>query len=264
MIRHSERHLGRLSSPELRELDTNGALVVLPLGSMEQHGPHLPLTTDAIIADGLLDHALARLSPTAHVWRLPCLAYGKSNEHIGFPGTISLSHASLSSVLIDVAHSVREAGFERLAFLSGHGGNSPTMDVVARDLHAATGLTCFCIDPGIQFGTVTGISEQERLFGYHAGQIETSLMLVLAPDLVCIELAVAEFPSPDQDIVGLAGPARMAWITSDWSRSGVFGDATAASRELGEHMLDEISTKLAEILTSMTSLQQGVPRANGG
>ncbi len=246
------RNLAELTYTEVAALEKAGGLVVLPLGSTEQHGPHLPLATDTILADQLLDAALALLPQEARVWRLPTLPYGKSNEHAGFAGTVTLSHGTLAGVLHDVARGVAEAGFTRLAFFSGHGGNTPTLDVVARDVRAGTGLHCFVVDPGIQFSAVTGLSERERDLGYHAGQVETSLMLALEPGLVHMERAVAEFPPPKPGSVGLAGPARKAWLTSDVSRSGVLGDATVADAAQGGRMLDEIAGAVAAVLAAMT------------
>lgn len=244
------RDLASLTYVEVAAIDKAAGLVVLPLGSTEQHGPHLPLATDTLLAGSLLDAAMALLPDEARVWRLPTLPYGKSNEHTGFAGTMTLSHATLAGVLHEIASGVAQAGFTRLAFFSGHGGNTPTLDVVARDVRAATGLKCFVIDPGIQFRSVTGISERERDLGYHAGQIETSLMLTVAPHLVHMEHAVAEYPPSG---VGTAGPARKAWITSDVSRSGVLGDATVADEAQGRRMLGEIARAVADALLAMAS-----------
>jgi len=245
--------LERLSWQQVRHLDKRRALVVLPLGSTEQHGPHLPIATDAIIADRVLDSALAKLRPGTAVWRLPCLPYGKSNEHRGFPGTVSLSLPTFYQVIREVAQGVSEAGFQRLALFSGHGGNSAVMAVAARDLEVETDLTCFCIDPGIQLEVADDISERERAQGFHAGQVETSLMLALIPELVDVELAVAEFPDIGPDDIGLTGPSRRAWITADWSTSGVFGDATLASRAQGERLLEALSEKLAREFERMAA-----------
>lgn len=251
------RDLAELTYVEVASLDKEGGLVVLPLGSTEQHGPHLPLATDALLADRLLDAALALLPEQVRVWRLPTLPYGKSNEHTGFAGTLTLSHQTLAGVLHDVARGVTEAGFTRLALFSGHGGNTPTLDVVARDVRANTGLLCLVIDPGIQFSAVTGLSERERDLGYHAGQVETSLMLALAPELVRMERAVAEFPPASPSRIGLAGPARKAWLTSDVSKSGVLGDATIADAAQGERMLNEIARAIAMVLVAMAEEPAG-------
>lgn len=247
------RDLSELTYAEVAALEKVGGLVVLPLGSTEQHGPHLPLATDTLLASYLLDAALALLPAEAPVWRLPTLPYGKSNEHAGFAGTLTLSHHTLAGLLQDLAQGIAEAGFTRLAFFSGHGGNTPTLDVVARDVRASVGLHCFVIDPSIQFDAVTGLSERERALGYHAGQVETSLMLALAPRLVHMERAVTEFPSLEPGSVGLAGLARKAWLTSDISRSGVLGDATLADAAQGERMLREIAGSVAAALVAMVA-----------
>lgn len=249
----ARRDLAALTFAEVAALEKSGGVVVLPLGSTEQHGPHLPLATDSIVADRLLDAALDLLPEGCRVWRLPTLPYGKSNEHAGFAGTLTLSHQTLAALLHELARGVADAGFSRLAFFSGHGGNTPSLDVVARDVRAATSLDCFVIDPAIQFSAVSGLPERERELGYHAGQLETSLMLALAPELVRMERAVAEFPPRAAQRVGLAGPARRAWLTADVSRSGVMGDATAADAQQGERMLSDTARALAAALELMAT-----------
>lgn len=252
------RNLADLTYVEVMALEKSDGLVVMPLGSTEQHGPHLPLGTDTVLASRLLDAALTRLPPEAKVWRLPTLPYGKSNEHSGFVGTMSLSHRTLAAVLHEISRAVVAAGFTRLAFFSGHGGNTPSLDVVARDVRDETGLFCFVIDPGIQFSAITEISERERMFGYHAGHVETSLMLALEPELVRMERAVAEFPPAMTDGVGHAGPARRAWLTSDISESGVLGDATLADLQQGERMLEEVADAIATALVAMVGPSTGL------
>jgi len=142
-----ERRLANLTWEEVRDLDKGAGVVVLPVGATEQHGPHLPLGTDTLLATGVLDRALARLPDEVRAWVLPPLPYGKSTEHAGFPGTLSLSARTLLSILEDLGRGVAAAGFRRLAFLSGHGGNRAVLDIAARDLRIETGLLCFCPTP---------------------------------------------------------------------------------------------------------------------
>ena len=111
-----KRYLAHMTSPEIAALDKQNGVVVLPIGAIEQHGPHLPLITDALIATGGLDATLAQLPDEVCVWALPPQVYGKSNEHINYPGTITLSANTLIAVLHDIAASVARAGFRRLAF----------------------------------------------------------------------------------------------------------------------------------------------------
>lgn len=248
-----ERNLAHLSWTDVRDLPKEG-VVVLPVGATEQHGPHLPLITDTLQVTRVLDVALERLPDTAAAWTLPALPYGKSNEHAGFPGTVSLSADTLRATLFDIAESIWDTGFRRLAFLNGHGGNSAVLDATARDIHAATGLICFCIQPSFWLQPPFEISNLETCFGIHAGELETSLMLALEPALVKLERAVSYFPTLEGELK-LTGPASVAWLTRDWSTSGVFGDATLGSAERGHALLENAAERLAALLTELSTFE---------
>lgn len=248
-----ERKLARLSWTDIRDLPKQG-VVVLPVGATEQHGPHLPVITDTLQVTRVLAAALERLPETVAAWTLPALPYGKSSEHASFPGTVSLSADTLRATLFDVAEGVRQAGFRRLAFLNGHGGNASVLDAAARDVHAATGLTCFCIQPSFWLQAPFEVSDLETRFGVHAGELETSLMLALEPALVKLERAVTYFPAlPEGEL--LFGAASVAWLTRDWSVSGVFGDATLGSAEKGAALLDHAAERLAGLLTELSTFE---------
>ncbi|MEM7800919.1 MAG: creatininase family protein, partial [Chloroflexota bacterium] len=233
------RYLAHMTSPEVTALDKREGVVVLPIGAVEQHGPHLPLLTDTLIATGALDATLARLPEEVAVWALPPLAYGKSNEHINFAGTVTLSAETLMAVLHDIAASLARAGFRRLAFLNGHGGNVALLNTVARDIRVATGLMVFCIH-GIQYGKPAfEMSKREWTYGLHAGETETSLILALAPEMVKMDLAPTaypDFPETETDLF-FVGSASIAWLADDWSATGVFGDATLGTEEKGQMLL---------------------------
>lgn len=249
-----ERALAHLSWPVVRDLPKADGVVVLPVGATEQHGPHLPLVTDTLQVTRVLAAALERLPDSVAAWTLPALPYGKSNEHASFPGTVSLSADTLQATLFDVAESVRRAGFRRLAFLNGHGGNASVLDVAARDVHSVTGLTCFCIQSGFWLQAPFEISDLEARFGVHAGELETSLMLALEPSLVNMARAVSHFPAlPEAEL--LFGAASVAWLTHDWSETGVFGDATLGSAEKGHALLDHASERLALLLTELSTFE---------
>lgn len=248
-----ERNLAHLSWTDVRDLAKQG-VVVLPVGATEQHGPHLPVGTDTLQVTRVLTAALERLPDTVAAWTLPALPYGKSNEHASFPGTVSLSADTLWATLFDIAEGVRRAGFSRLAFLNGHGGNAAVLDVAARDIHAATGLTCFCVQPSFWLQAPFEVSDLEARFGVHAGELETSLMLALEPSLVDMARAVTHFPAlPEGEL--LFGAASVAWLTRDWSASGVFGDATLGSAEKGRALLDHAAERLVALLTQLSTFE---------
>ncbi|MBV7329996.1 creatininase family protein [Chloroflexi bacterium TSY] len=125
------RHFAHMTWTEIEALDKQQGVVILPIGSVEQHGPHLPVLTDSLIATNLTEAMLARLHAEVQAWALPPLNYGKSNEHINFPGTVTLSASTLSVVLHDIGQSIHRADFRRLAFLNGHGGNVAVLEAAA-------------------------------------------------------------------------------------------------------------------------------------
>ncbi|MEM7531551.1 MAG: creatininase family protein [Chloroflexota bacterium] len=250
-------YLAHMTSPEIAALDKQSGIVVLPIGAIEQHGPHLPLITDTMLATHALDATLAQLPEDVRVWTLPPQSYGKSNEHINYAGTITLSAETLIAVLHDIAASVARAGFRRLAFLNGHGGNMPLLNMVARDIRVATGLMTFCIH-GLQYGKPSfGMSKRELTYGLHGGETETSLMLAMAPELVKMELAPTSYPDFPETDTGLFffGNVSAAWLADDWSETGIYGDATLGSAEKGHALLEASVRNLTRILTVLSTFE---------
>ena len=185
MVADMQRHLSHLTWTEVRDLNTEGGALVLPLGSIEQHGPHLSLDTDLFFADRFLDLALQRLEPGVKVWRLPILPISKSNEHVGFSGTFWLSAKTLMAVITDIAQGARQAGFRRLVLWNCHGGNRALLEVLARDIRIETGLMTFQIfPPAVMPDPLAPLDPREPRYGIHAGEWETSVMLALSPDRV--------------------------------------------------------------------------------
>lgn len=249
------RHLAHLSWTNIRDLDKAEGVVILPVGATEQHGPHLPTVTDTLQVTRVLEAALENLPDSVSAWTLPALPYGKSLEHLSFPGTISLSGATLGAVVMDIAKSVRRAGFRRFALLNGHGGNVGVLDAAARDIRAETGLMSFCVGPSYWLQAPFEVSEPEARYGIHAGELETSLMLALEPSLVHMDRAVKQFPEFPEGELHLFGAAAAAWLTDDWSASGVFGDATLGTAEKGEALLEHAATRLANLITEISTFE---------
>jgi creatinine amidohydrolase len=161
------------------------------------------------------------------------------------------------AVLSDIANSIKAAGFERLVFLNGHGGNVGLLDSSARDIHLDTGLKCFCIQPSYWLQAPFALSAQEERWGIHAGELETSLMLHLAPELVAMDKAISHFPDYPEGDVHLFGSASSAWRSDDLSPEGVFGDATAASAAKGEALLQHAALRLAKIIEVISRFEVG-------
>ncbi len=243
------RNLAQLSWTDIRDLDKTNACVVLPVGAIEQHGPHLPVLTDTLLVERELEMALERLPASAEVWRLPALNYGKSNEHDGYPGTFSLSAATLMSAVRDIARGVKLAGFTRLVLLNSHGGNRAVLDLMARELRVEFGLLVFSVFPPALAPDPIETITLEKRFGIHAGDWETSVVLALEPGLVRLDRLNAAFPDvPEGTVTLTASAAQVGWLTRDWSASGTFGDATVASAEKGRTRLAVMVDRLAVVL----------------
>ena len=257
-----QRNLSRLTWTEVRDLDTGNGALVLPIGALEQHGPHLSIDTDLFFADTLLDLALLRLEPDVKVWRLPILPVSKSNEHVGFPGTFWLSAQTLMAVVTDIARGARGSGFRRLVLWSCHGGNRALLEVLARDVRIETGLMTFQIFPAdVMPDPLAPLDPREPKYGIHAGEWETSVMMALSPDRVRmdrLDCAYPDFRSSALELE-LAG-ATIGWKTDDFQKSGTWGDATSASAERGRKRLDPLVERLAAVLTEIASFEIGPER----
>jgi creatinine amidohydrolase len=252
-----ERFLPNLTWHEIRDLEKEDGVLVLPIGAIEQHGPQLPTFTDALIAERMTMLALERLNTETRVWRLPTQHYGKSNEHAGYPGTFSLSATTLMAVVRDIALGAKLAGFRRLAFINAHGGNTALLSMMARDIRVETGLQVFTLFSSAGAQDPIEITPEEAKFGIHAGDWETSIVLALEPELVNMERAVKSFPDyPSSSNLSLTqGNAVSAWLTRDWSVTGVFGDSTLATIEKGQARLEACVVKLAEVLTELSTFE---------
>ena len=131
-----QRYFPYLSWQQIQTMpDKENVVIIQPIGAIEQHGPHLPIAVDSAISLGVLGKALEQLDSNIPAYALPCLYYGKSNEHAGFPGTITLSATTLLSVIQEVALSIYRSGFRKLILMNSHGGQPQIMEIAARDLH---------------------------------------------------------------------------------------------------------------------------------
>jgi mycofactocin system creatininase family protein len=215
-----------LSGRRWPELGTR-PLVLVPAGSTEQHGPHLPLSTDSVIATAVAEHAARTLGGGALV--APALAYGASGEHEGFAGTVSIGHEALAAVLVELVRSLsRWAG--RIVIVNGHGGNLPTVaSAVVRMVgegHDVAWVPC-AVPPGF---TLAGMTYRPDA---HAGRTETSLMLHLAPELVALDRAWAGNTAPMVELL----PGLRRDGVSTLAPNGVLGDPAGASGGEGAALL---------------------------
>jgi len=229
------RRLAELRAPQIAELLGARSVLVQPMGAIEQHGPHLPLNTDLVIAEAVAAAAVARIGDEVDAWLLPALAYTKSNEHAWSAGTVWLSATTLLSVLDDVGRCVAMTPARRLVFFNGHGGNSALVNVANRELRLRHGLMTFLAHPGLPPDQGGASPPNELGMGVHGGTDETSLMLHLAPELVDVAAAERHVPGhlAGNHYVRFGGPVSFGWLSNDFGDAGVIGDPTASSADLG-------------------------------
>ncbi len=235
---YRDRYLPALTPRQIAALpDKAWAPVIVATGAIEQHGRHLPVAVDALMGQAWLALALARLPAGASAYVAPPITIGKSNEHTGFPGTLTITQATLRDLLLAVARQARAWGFCKLAVLNTHGGNTAVVTTVLREIRSTFGLQAGLLAPGANLG----LSAQEAAYGMHAGEVETSWLLAIAGERVRMERAACEYPARLGDPGELRperAPATFAWTTRDLSASGVIGDATAATAAKGERWLE--------------------------
>lgn len=250
-----------LTWKEIQQMpDKENVIIIQPVGAIEQHGPHLPIAVDSAISLGVLGKALEQLPEEIPAYALPCLYYGKSNEHSGFPGTISLSAETLLSVIKEVALSIYRSGFRKLVLMNSHGGQPQIMEIAARDLHQEhPDLSVFPLFTWHVPHTASDLlTAKEREYGIHAGDAETSIMLSLLPEQVQMEQAVKEYPQglPENSLLDMEGKLPFAWLTKELSTSGVMGDATVATKEKGDRILQSVADGWVRVIQDIYKFRQ--------
>lgn len=206
------RHWQDLTTVDFNGLDPERTVAVMPLGAVEQHGPHLPLSTDAVIAEEMTRRALDLVPADVPALLLPTMAIGKSNEHLAYPGTLTLTAKTLMDVWFETAEGVKRAGLAKILFVNAHGGQPQVMEIVARELRVRHGMLAVSSSwwhMGLPDGLV---SADEARHGIHGGTVETSIMLHLRPDLVRMDRA-ADFVSvlPDTEAATEGCAMSAAW-----------------------------------------------------
>lgn len=256
------RTWGHLTTVEVAALDPARTVAVLPAGAIEQHGPHLPLATDILISEGVLVAAAERVAPDIDLIRLPSQSVGLSPEHMSFAGTLSHEAETLLASWTEIGMSVSAAGLRKLIILNSHGGQPQIVDLVTQRLRTEAGMLAVRAN-SFRFDLPAGlISEDERAFGLHAGQIETALMLALHPELVRRD-KIANFPNKAADRtrtakrLGLSGAGGYAWHAEDLNPEGATGNASLATAEQGEILLAAYATQLADLIADVADWPGG-------
>jgi creatinine amidohydrolase len=249
----SSRLLGDLTALQLSAELSADSIIVLPLGAIEQHGPHLPLNTDFVVADAVARAAVEKFGAQTNAWLLPTLPFTKSNEHAWAAGTMWLSATTMMAVIDDIGRCVASTPAKKIMFINGHGGNSALMAMMNRELRLKYGLQTFLAHPHMPADQGGSSAESELGMGVHGGVDETSVMLHLRPDLVDMALAVRRVPEglASNEQVKFGGRVAFGWLSNDFFPEGHIGDPTEASAELGSHMfaaaVDSLGIAMKEI-----------------
>lgn len=255
----TSRLIGDLRAPEIATAINADSIIVLPLGAIEQHGPHLPLNTDFVVADAASRAAVERVGEETNAWLLPTLAYTKSNEHLWAGGTMSLTASTLMSVLDDIGRSVAATPARRLLFINGHGGNSALTAMMNREIRLKYGLQTFLAHPHMPADQGGSSSEGELGMGIHGGMDETSVMLHLRPDLVDMSLAIRRVPEKlaQNEHVRFGGRVAFGWLSNDFFPEGHIGDPTGATAEIGARMFESCVQGLCGALREISTFDFG-------
>jgi creatinine amidohydrolase len=250
-----------LATTDFAALDAEATVALLPVAAVEQHGPHLPLSVDQSLVDGIVQAALPRVPEALPLLVLPTQQVGYSPEHAQFRGTLSLSPETVIALWTDIGAGVARAGVRKLLLFNSHGGQASLMDIVARELRVRHQLIVYsCSWWNLPLGDAHGLfSAEEHRFGVHAGEIETSLMLALRPDRVRMEHA-ANFGSTSREraaaypILGNGRSAKLGWAMQDYNPQGAAGNAAGATLEKGRALLDAAAGQLALLVQEISAL----------
>ncbi len=244
-----------LTTADASRVTERDPVVILPLAAVEQHGPHLPLSTDLDIGVGLLASAFRRLPDDFPAWTLPPQAVGSSTEHLRFPGTLSLDPDLLSEVIYQYGVALAACGVKRLVLSNSHGGNRYTLDAAGMKLRTELGMLVVKASY-FRFPRPSGVDlpDHEWRHGLHGGAVETAMMLHLRPDLVRTQ-ALEDARSLGAELEGVlphlapeGEVASFSWLASDLNSSGVTGDARLADAAMGRRLVDHYGEMLAGVM----------------
>lgn len=249
----SNRLLGELTYQDVSNSIGARSVLILPVGSIEQHGPHLPLNTDVLIAEALTARIVARWGETLDLWRLPTIAVSLAREHEWAAGTLSLSVEGMTALIRDVGRTVsRTLPTRNLLILNAHGGNRGILEALIRDLRIDCGLNVCVFHPA-------ALSDGEQSSGLpeiHAGRNEASIMLAVAPHLVRLDRLAKDTANLSRDAIRdriLDLSVTWPWMSDDPNQSvnGVIGDPRGATAAFGEQLIDSAVTAAGKIIKQL-------------
>jgi creatinine amidohydrolase len=257
------RSIGELTFPEISRKLKASSILCLPIGAIEQHGAHLPLNTDVVVAEELTRALIARWGDEFDLWQLPTLSIGLSREHDWAPGTLSLSVQTFAALLKEMGREiVRALPARNLAIVNAHGGNRGILENLLHELHGDLALNACVIHPFDLAKAAIGAAVGD----VHGGAGETSIMLALAPDLVRGDLiASAQSPAAAENVAALIFDRGVSWPwrTDDprLARMGIIGDPGAASPERGRAMIDSMMEEARGVFARLLENQSFTGKA---
>ncbi|MCW7539135.1 creatininase family protein [Aquabacterium sp. A7-Y] len=262
-------HWQDFSTRDFARVDPERSVALLPVAAIEQHGPHLPLGTDALINEGVVRAALPRLPAGSSVLVLPALVVGDSLEHSAFPGTLNADLPALMGLWLSVGASVVRAGVRKLVIFNSHGGQRALVDQVALRLRVAHSMLVVRAH-SFRLGLPPGLFEIDELaHGLHGGAVETSMLLHLRPDLVHTD-RLADFPSLGRrlaehgGLLGVEQPVGLGWMAQDLHPGGACGNAAAATAEKGARVVEHLADQLVQLLGEVARLPLATLRDAAG
>jgi creatinine amidohydrolase len=245
---------------ELKEVAARNPVVVVPVGSVEDHGPHLPLDTDNFLIWSICEEAARRAG--GDILLMPLIPYGFETHHMDFPGTIDIHMEHMLHFVLDVTKSVARHGFTRILLADGHGSNMPILDLVARRTIIETEALCApFLWPSLALNDIRQVRESGRGGMSHACELETSVYLYLDQERVQMNKAVREMEQPASDYIWSdllnPGPVRMMDIWTRFSKSGVNGDPTLATVEKGKIIFEAVVENFVKFAREFRGRQRG-------
>ncbi len=250
---YRERYLPAFTAARLAALPDKADIpVIIPTGAIEQHGPHLPVAVDSLLGQVWVERICAALPAEVRVLIAPPITVGKSNEHVGFPGTLYISKHTLRLQLLALAAQLQAWGFRRILILNTHGGNSAVITCTLREIEHRMGMNAQLLRNRAKIE----LPPLESTYGFHANTVETALLYAAAPGLTRPALAPRHYPASLDDPGELRpefAPATYAWASQDISPHGVMGDATVATAEDGARWIDAIVAGYVAELTRASS-----------
>ncbi|MGH9657858.1 MAG: creatininase family protein [Bryobacteraceae bacterium] len=240
--------------PEIREAVAENRVAVLPVGTVEQHGPHLPLVTDVLTATEMSRLAVERLPRQAVL--MPSVYYSFNEHHLDFPGTIAIEGPTIINYVTDIGRSLAHHGFRKILLVNGHGSNVPFLDVAARNITNRTDAICALVSwwSLIPRDLLERLRESEFPGGMaHGCELETSVLLYLRGDLVQFEKAERDISFQKTEFfywdLGAPSPVFFQEWFSRYSRTGTVGDPTKATREKGEQFVSAVVGRMVALIT---------------